>query len=47
MGMVEIKIRSPYQALFDLESRLKELTGLEIVRITPTASANPQTNTTF
>ena len=43
MGMVEIKIRSPYQALFDLESRLKELTGLEIVRITPTASANPQT----
>src|SRR5687768_16464900 len=43
MGMVEIKIRSPYQALFDLESRFKEITGLEIVRITPTASANPQT----
>ena len=44
MGMVEIKIRSPYQALFDLEGRLKAATGLETVRITPTASQNPQTD---
>lgn len=43
MGMVEISIRSPYQALFDLEARFKAATGLETVRITPTASANPQT----
>ncbi len=43
MGMVEISIRSPYQALFDLEARFKERTGLETVRITPAASANPQT----
>lgn len=43
MGMVEINIRSPYQSLFDLESRFKEATGLETVRITPSASANPQT----
>ncbi len=43
MGMVEIAIRSPYQALFDLEARFKEATGLETVRITPSASANPQT----
>ena len=43
MGMVEINIRSPYQALFDLEGRLKAATGLETVRITPTASQNPQT----
>jgi DNA-binding transcriptional regulator LsrR (DeoR family) len=43
MGMVEISIRSPYQALFDLEMRFKEVTGLETVRITPSASANPET----
>ena len=43
MGMVEITIRSPYQALFDLEARFMEATGLESVRITPSASANPQT----
>lgn len=43
MGMVEIVIRSPYQALFDLEARFKAATGLEAVRITPTASSNPQT----
>ena len=42
LGMVEISIRSQYQALFDLESRFKEATGLETVRITPTASANPE-----
>jgi DNA-binding transcriptional regulator LsrR (DeoR family) len=43
MGMVEIAIRSPYQALFDLEARFKDATGLETVRITPSASANPET----
>ena len=43
MGMVEITIRSQYQALFDLESRFREATGLEVVRITPTASPNPHT----
>ena len=43
MGMVEITIRSQYQALFDLESRFREATGLETVRITPTASPNPHT----
>lgn len=43
MGMVEINIRSPYQALFDLEVRFKAATGLETVRITPAASQNPQT----
>jgi DNA-binding transcriptional regulator LsrR (DeoR family) len=43
MGMVEISIRSPYQALFDLEARFREATGLETVRITPAASVNPQT----
>jgi len=43
LGMVEITIRSQYQALFDLEARFKEATGLEIVRITPTASSNPRT----
>lgn len=43
MGMVEINIRSPYQALFDLETRFKAATGLETVRITPSASANPET----
>jgi len=43
MGMVEIIIRSPYQALFDLEARFKAATGLETVRITPSASDNPQT----
>jgi DNA-binding transcriptional regulator LsrR (DeoR family) len=43
MGMVEITIRSPYQALFDLEARFRQATGLEIVRITPSASSNPQT----
>jgi DNA-binding transcriptional regulator LsrR (DeoR family) len=43
MGMVEISIRSPYQALFDLEARFKDATGLERVRITPSASANPET----
>jgi DNA-binding transcriptional regulator LsrR (DeoR family) len=43
MGMVEISIRSPYQALFDLERRFREATGLETVRITPSASGNPQT----
>ena len=31
------------QALFDLEGRFREATGLETVRITPSASANPQT----
>ena len=43
LGMVEISIRSQYQALFDLESRFREATGLETVRITPTASTNPKT----
>ncbi len=43
MGMVEITIRSQYQALFDLEARFREATGLETVRITPTASPNPHT----
>jgi DNA-binding transcriptional regulator LsrR (DeoR family) len=43
MGMVEIKIRSQYQSLFDLESRFKEVTGLETVRITPSTVANPET----
>ncbi|MBN9020566.1 MAG: sugar-binding transcriptional regulator, partial [Rhizobiales bacterium] len=43
MGMVEITIRSQYQALFDLETRFREATGLEAVRITPTASPNPHT----
>ena len=43
MGMVEISIRSPFQALFDLEARFKAATGLETVRITPSASANPET----
>ena len=43
LGMVEISIRSRYQALFDLESRFREATGLETVRITPSASANPRT----
>jgi DNA-binding transcriptional regulator LsrR (DeoR family) len=43
MGMVEINIRSPYQGLFDLETRLKAASGLETVRITPAASQNPQT----
>jgi DNA-binding transcriptional regulator LsrR (DeoR family) len=43
MGMVEFTIRSPYQALFDLETRFKAATGLETVRITPSASSNPQT----
>jgi DNA-binding transcriptional regulator LsrR (DeoR family) len=43
MGMVEINIRSPYQALFDLETRFREATGLETVRITPSASTNPKT----
>jgi DNA-binding transcriptional regulator LsrR (DeoR family) len=43
MGMVEIRIRSQYEALFDLEARFKELTGLETVRITPAAATNPQT----
>jgi DNA-binding transcriptional regulator LsrR (DeoR family) len=43
MGMVEIRIRSQYEALFDLEARFKEATGLETVRITPAAAANPQT----
>ena len=43
MGMVEITIHSPYQALFDLEARFREATGLETVRITPTASPNPHT----
>ena len=43
LGMVEITIRSQYQALFDLEARFREATGLETVRIAPTASANPQT----
>lgn len=42
-GMVEIKIRSQYQSLFDLESRFKEVTGLETVRITPSTVANPET----
>jgi DNA-binding transcriptional regulator LsrR (DeoR family) len=43
MGMVEITIRSQYQALFDLEARFREATGLEVVRIAPAASTNPQT----
>ena len=43
LGMVEITIRSQYQALFDLEARFREATGLEAVRITPTASPNPHT----
>jgi DNA-binding transcriptional regulator LsrR (DeoR family) len=43
LGMVEISIRSQYQALFELEARFREATGLETVRIAPTASANPQT----
>lgn len=43
MGMIEITIRSQYQALFDLEARFREATGLEVVRITPTASPNPHT----
>ena len=43
LGMVEISIRSQYQALFDLEARFREATGLEAVRIAPTASSNPQT----
>jgi DNA-binding transcriptional regulator LsrR (DeoR family) len=43
MGMVDITIRSQYQALFDLEARFREATGLETARITPTASANPHT----
>jgi DNA-binding transcriptional regulator LsrR (DeoR family) len=42
-GMVEISIRSRYQALFDLEARFREATGLATVRIAPTASTNPQT----
>ena len=43
MGMVEISIRSRYQMLFELEARFREATGLDTVRITPTASGNPQT----
>ena len=43
MGLVEIAIKSPYQALFDLETRFKQATGLATVRITPSASANPET----
>ena len=43
MGMLEISIRSQYQALFDLEARFREATGLGTVRITPAASTNPQT----
>ena len=43
LGMVEISIRSRHQALFDLESRFREATGLETVRITPSASTNPKT----
>jgi DNA-binding transcriptional regulator LsrR (DeoR family) len=43
MGMIEITIRSQYQALFDLEARFRDATGLETVRITPTASTDPQT----
>jgi DNA-binding transcriptional regulator LsrR (DeoR family) len=43
MGMVEIAIRSPYQALFDLEARFREATNLETVRITPSAAVNPLT----
>lgn len=43
MGMVEIQIRSPFQALFDLETRVKQATGLDTVRVTPSASANPET----
>ncbi|MFC3231312.1 sugar-binding transcriptional regulator [Marinibaculum pumilum] len=43
LGMVEISIRSRYQALFDLESRLREAAGLEAVRITPTTSPNAET----
>jgi DNA-binding transcriptional regulator LsrR (DeoR family) len=43
MGMVEIQIRSPFQALFDLETRVRQATGLDTVRVTPSASANPET----
>jgi DNA-binding transcriptional regulator LsrR (DeoR family) len=43
MGMLEISIRSQYQALFELEARFREATGLGTVRITPAASTNPQT----
>jgi DNA-binding transcriptional regulator LsrR (DeoR family) len=43
MGMVEIQIRSPFQSLFDLETRFKQATGLDTVRVTPSASSNPET----
>lgn len=43
LNMVEITIRSQYQALFDLEARLRDAAGLETVRITPTTSTNPAT----
>lgn len=43
MGMIEISIRSQYQALFELEARLLEAGGLETVRITPATSTNPET----
>ncbi len=41
LGMVEIIIRTPFQPLFDLETRIKELAEINDVLVTPTVSDNP------
>ena len=41
LGMVEIIIRTPFQPLFDLETRIKERAEINEVLVTPTVSDNP------
>ena len=39
-GMIEINIKSPLQPLFDLETRLKDRSGVQTVKVTPNISEN-------
>jgi DNA-binding transcriptional regulator LsrR (DeoR family) len=41
-GMVEIRIRTPMQSLFDLEARLQSLCGLPEAVVVPQVSEDPQ-----
>ena len=43
LGLVEIKIKSPVEALVDMEERLLALGGISRAVVVPTVSDNPQT----
>ena len=42
MGMVEINIKSPVQPMIDIENRLRSISNLKEIVVTPTVSDNPE-----